>query len=516
MKKTTMIKATIGIFAITSLSKLTGFFREVMIAYRFGSDFGTDAYFISNTIYAVIFGFAGAGLGAAIIPVLSRIRDEKRITEEDYIGSLTTFFAIVSIILIGLSFLFAKPLVKIFAVGFTGTQLDTAVSYLRIGLPVIFCNFMYSIYEAYSHSKNRFYMVASGGIVMNAVVILYLAFFYERFGIKGLIASNILAYGLRALYVYLPLGKSGIKLMAAVRRDEYLKATYNIMLPIMVSSIISYINLAIDRTLASTLVEGSISSLKYAAQVRTSVNGLLITSMITVIYPSFSEWIVKDDKEKIKKVFTYTVSMIIILVIPITVGIMTLNKEIVDVVYSRGAFNAEDARMTSSALFYYSIGIAGGGMGMFINKVYYAYHDSRTTLKTGAAAVGLNIVLNLILVRYMAHNGLALATSIVALFHTSIKFWLLRKKDLEIEYGRIMSIITKSLMSSFIMVASLRVITENMIDIGTGSNVIRLLKLTITSGAGALVYFILIYLLYLKNTNLMKNVQERIKKRMTK
>lgn len=82
MKKNVMIKATLGIVAITSLSKLTGFFREVMIAYRFGSDFTTDAYFVSNSIYGVIFGLAGAGLASAIIPVLSRIRNEKKITED--------------------------------------------------------------------------------------------------------------------------------------------------------------------------------------------------------------------------------------------------------------------------------------------------------------------------------------------------------------------------------------------------------------------------------------------------
>ena len=516
MKKTTMIKATIGIMVITSLSKLTGFFREVMIAYRFGSDFATDAYFISNTIYAVIFGFAGAGLGSAIIPVLSRIRDEKKTSEGDYIGNISRFFTLVSLALIVLSYFLARPLVKIFAVGFTGAQLDTAVSYLRIGLPVIFCNFMYSIYQAFSHSKNKFYMVASGGIVMNAVILVYLALFYEDFGIPGLIFSNILAYGLRALYIYVPLRKFSGKLLGPVKRDEYLKATYNIMLPIMISSIISYINLAVDRTLASTLVEGSISALKYAALVRTSINGLLIHSMITVIYPSFSEWIVKGDSKKLKKMFTYTVSMITILVIPITIGIMTLNNEIIDVIYARGAFDAEDARMASSALFYYSLGMAGSGMGMFIDKVYYAYHDSKTTMKTGMLAVVLNIVLNLILVRYMAHNGLALATSIVALSHTSLKFWLLRKKNLEIEYKRILSIMLKSLASSAVMAATVRFIAAYAIDIRTGESIVRLVKLLVTAGAGGLVYFMLIYFLYLKDTNLMKNAQEKLRKRIKK
>lgn len=516
MKKTTMIKATIGIMAITSISKLTGFFREVMIAYRFGSDFGTDAYFIANTIYSVIFGFAGAGLGAAIIPVLSRIREEKKLEEGNYISNITLFFTIVSFLVIGVSFFLARPLVKVFAVGFSGAQLDTAVSYLRIGLPVIFCNFMYSIYEAFSHSRNRFYRVAGGGILMNAVVVLYLALLYDRYGIPGLIVSNILAYGLRALFIYLPMAGFASKRPRLNIRDQYLKATYNIMVPIMVSSIISYINLAVDRTLASTLVEGSISSLKYAAVMKTAVNGLLITSMVTVIYPSFSEWIVKGDGEKLKKMFTYAVSMITILVIPITVGIMTLNREIVDVVYARGAFDPQAAAMTSSALFYYALGMAGSGMGLFINKVYYAYHDSRTTMMTGIGAVILNIVLNLILVRYMAHKGLALATSIVALVNTSVKFRLLRKKDLQIEYGRILSIILKSLGSSAVMAGLVWVLATYFIDIREGTSIVRLVKLVSTAGIGALVYFALIYFLYLRKTTIMRDMQKKIRKRMTR
>jgi putative peptidoglycan lipid II flippase len=511
MKKNVMIKATLGIVAITSLSKLTGFFREVMIAYRFGSDFTTDAYFVSNSIYGVIFGLAGAGLASAIIPVLSRIRNEKKITEDEYISNLTSFFAMVAILLIVISYILAKPLVKIFAVGFTGEQLTIATGYLRIGLPVIFCNFMYSIYEAYSHSKNKFFIVASGGIIMNIVVVAYLALFYDRFGIHGLIVSNILAYGFRALYIYLPLSKD-TRLRPTIKiRDQYLKATYGIMLPIMVSSVISHINLAVDRTLASTLVEGSISALQYSSQTRYAINGLLITSMITVIYPSFSEWIVKDDSEKIKKIFTYSISMMTILVIPITVGIMTLNHEIVNVIYSRGAFSDEASIMTASALFYYSLGMAGAGIGMFINKVYFAFHDSKTTMKTGMVSVALNIILNLILVRYMAHNGLALATSIAVTLNTVVKMYLLKHKNMEIEYKKILSIMVKSIFASVIMAVVVKS-TSSVLYITSGTSIIRLIKLLLTVGAGAIVYFILIYFLYLRNTSMMKMLKKKIRK----
>lgn len=513
MERNMMIKATIGIMVITSLSKVTGFFREVMIAYRFGSDFTTDAYFITNSIYGVIMGLAGAGLASAIIPVLSRIRNEKKATEEEYISNITIFFALVSVLLIFISYIFARPIVKIFAMGFTGEQLTTAEGYLRIGLPVIFFNFMYHIYEAYNHSKDKFYIVASSGMVVNTVVVSYLALFYNRYGIEGLIVCNIIAFGARAIYIYLPLSKYTRIRPRLKIRDEYLKATYRIMLPIMISSIIGYINLAVDRTLASTLVEGSISALQYASHTRTAVNSLLITSMVTVIYPSFSEWIVRGDRKKLKKMFTYSMNMITILVIPITVGIMSLNSEIVDVVYSRGAFSAEDALMTSSALFYYSLGIAGAGLGFFLNKVYYAFHDSKTTMKTGIASVVINIILNLILVRYMVHNGLALATSIAATLNAAVKLYLLRHKDMEVEYKNIIAIILKSILASSIMASAVKVMSSCLIDITTGTSIMRFVKLMVTVGLGAIVYFVIIYFLYLKNTTILKKITEKIRKK---
>ncbi len=513
MKKNTMIKATIGILIITSISKLTGFFREVMIAYRFGSDFTTDAYFVSNSIYAVIFGLAGAGLSAAIIPILSRIRNEKKTTEGEYINNMAVLFTLVSFIVISIAYIFAKPLVKIFAVGFTGEELSITTRYLRIGLPIIYCNFMYSIFEAFNHSRNRFFLVASGGMLVNAVVVSYLAIFYDRFGMEGLIVSNILAYGLRALLIYLPLSKDTGKKLSLKIKDEYLKATYSIMFPLMISAIIMQINLIVDRTLASTLVEGSISALRYAAQTRYAINGLFITAMVTVIYPSFSEWIVKDDKEKLKKMFTYSMNMITILVIPLTAGLTTLNHEIVDVIYSRGAFNAEAVYMTSSALFYYSLGIAATGMGLFINKVYYAYQDSKTTMKIGMAAVVLNIILNLILVRYMAHNGLALATSIVATLSVIVKIYLLKNKNLEIEYKNILSIMVKSIIASVPMALVVKSMSS-LLYITSGTSIIKVIKLISTVGAGAIVYFVLIYFLYLRNTNMMKTLQEKIRKRI--
>ena len=55
---------------------------------------------------------------------------------------------------------------------------------------------------------------------------------------------------------------------------------------------------------------------------------------------------------------------------------------------------------------------------------------------------------------------------------------------------------------------------SSLLSITSGTSIIRFIKLISTVGAGALVYFILIYFLYLKNTNMMKTLQEKIRKRI--
>lgn len=74
----------------------------------------------------------------------------------------------------------------------------------------------------------------------------------------------------------------------------------------------------------------------------------------------------------------------------------------------------------------------------------------------------------------------------------------------------------KSLASSVVMAAVVKFMVSNVMDITTGSSLIRLLKLMAASGAGAIVYLVLIYFLYLRNTSVMKNVKEKIKKTMKK
>ena len=117
------------------------------------------------------------------------------------------------------------------------------------------------------------------------------------------------------------------------------------------------------------------------------------------------------------------INLVLLITIPATVGIIVLAQPIVEVAFERGEFTAADTIMTKQALIFYSLGLVAMGMRLLITRVYYSLHNTRTPMINGALSVGFNISLNLILIRYMAHAGLAFATSISVTVATLILFF---------------------------------------------------------------------------------------------
>ncbi len=107
---------------------------------------------------------------------------------------------------------------------------------------------------------------------------------------------------------------------------------------------------------------------------------------------------------------------------------MIFAEPVVSLVFGRGAFDAVAMDMTVSSLFYYSIGMLGVGLRDILSRAFYSMQDTKTPMLNASVAALMNIVLNIVLSRFMGIGGLALATSISALFCTGTLFVSLRKK----------------------------------------------------------------------------------------
>lgn len=90
------------------------------------------------------------------------------------------------------------------------------------------------------------------------------------------------------------------------------------------------------------------------------------------------------------------------------------SKEIVQILFGRGAFDENTVLFVSRALKIYALGIVGASFRDVLNKVFYSMKDTKTPMINGTIAVAVNIGLNVVLVRRFEYLGLAFATSISA------------------------------------------------------------------------------------------------------
>jgi putative peptidoglycan lipid II flippase len=137
--------------------------------------------------------------------------------------------------------------------------------------------------------------------------------------------------------------------------------------------------------------------------------------------------------------------------VPATVGLIVLANPIVRVIFERRAFLPSDTVATAAALQFYAVGLLGYSIVRIASPTFYALGDSRTPVTISIASVIANAVLNLALVRTLGYRGLALGTSIAALFNAAALIWFLHRRLDGLDDRRVLSSFARIVMASLAM-----------------------------------------------------------------
>ena len=302
----------------------------------------------------------------------------------------------------------------------------------------------------------------------------------------------------------------------ATLSDENIKKMLFLIGPVLIGVAVTQVNSIVDRTIASTLVEGSISALNYATKLNQFVMGMFIVSISSVIYPVLSRLSSENNKEKFNESIVRSINTVILLIIPISVGAIILANPIVKILFQRGEFDARATQMTAVALTFYSIGMLGYGLRDILGKVFYSLQDTKTPMINGVIAMSLNIILNISFVKFtnMQLAGLAFATSISSLVTITLLFFSLRRKIGNFGEKNIFSVLVKSLISAGLM-AIVTTFSYKFINNILGQGFIQnVITLGLAVLAGAIVYGICIILLKVSEVKvIIDGIKSKLKKK---
>ncbi len=447
----------------TTVSRVLGYIRDMLVAHVFGAGLMADAFYAAYRIPNLLRRLLGEGsLSASFIPVLSEYLNTKSKEEtQELINIVFTALTIILTVLMILGIIFAPQIVHVIAYGFTSDpeKFALTVSLTRLMFPFLLFICLAALLLGIANTLSRFFIAAVAPASLSVAEIVFVMAIAPLLTpdnqIKGL-AISVIAGGLGQFIIQWPqIRNMGWHLKFKINFNHPgLKKIGLLMLPALIGLSVDQINAFVDTMLGSSLEQGSITALYYSNRVMQLPLAIFGIAFSSVALPAMSKAVAEKNMPALKETFNFAVRFIIFILVPSAIGLMVIGFPIIHVLFERGQFNRHATMLTNSAMFYYSLGLPAYAIAKVVASAFYSHQETKTPVKIAAMAMVLNVILCLILMRFMGVGGLALASAIASYFNSGALLLILRKKIGLLGIRRILKTTVKTLTAGAVMAVS--------------------------------------------------------------
>lgn len=492
---------TVGGF--TLLSRVTGFARDIVLAYVLGAGPVADAFFVAlrlpNHFRAI---FAEGAFNAAFVPIYAQIRKQDGSTRARSLSDRVFMLLLGSqLVLLAIAWLFTPAVISLLAPGFAGEpgRFALAVELTRITFPYLLLVSLVTLYGGIVNALDRFATPAAAPILLNAsmIVTLALAAFFPT-------AAHAAAWGvliaglLEALLVGGDAWRSGdLPRLRWPHVDAGLRTFLGRFAPATLGSAQTQIALFADTIIASFLASGALSALYYADRINQLPIGVIGIAVGTVLLPEMATRIAAGDEQRARHSQNRAIEFALLMSVPCLLAFLILPELIMRALFTRGAFTAEDAQAAGATLAAYAIGLLPFVLMRSLSVTFLARGDTWTPVVALFFAVLVNVALKIALMGRYAQVGLAFATSIGAWVNFALLGWFACRRNLIALDSRLKRSAGKLVIAGLALAAVLA-LGEHALRVGSaGPSAMRdLTSLALLAVLGAMVYFGIVLALF--------------------
>lgn len=521
--KPTMFKSAMVMAIATMCSRLFGLVREQLIAAYFGASGLTDAFFVAYRIPNLFRDlFAEGAFSSAFVPNFVKARQESLESARELLWEL--FFILILIvgsITIGITF-GAETLIDLFAPTF---KEDIARFTIAVGLTKIMASFILwtslaALMMGALNSLKVFFLPAIAPAFFNIIVILSILIFTGYLSDKGIepvyaLGLGVLLGGIGQFFIQLPAiikNGYGFKIPKKLFSPKSIKVLM-LLGPGLIGFAATQFNLIVNTVLASMSAVGAVSWLSYGFRLFQLPVGILGVSLGNSNLVYFADAWKAGDKEKANKVLSQSYHFALMLLLPVTVLTMIFARDIVSLVFQRGAFDLFSTEMTTKALRWYAFGLPCYGLYKIFVPVFYTLDKARLPVATSILGIIFNIVFCLYFTPKFGFEWLAIGTSLSMVLNVLVQSYFL-KKNLNIALSffftfRVLKYIIASALSGAI--GSYIAKSYNFIE---GNLFFRLLSVSFALAFCLLCYIFVIYIF--GERQVIDNLLSRLRRKGTK
>lgn len=436
-----LLKAASTVSLLTLASRITGLVREQLVAATFGASGATDAFNVAFRIPNLLRRlFAEGAFAQAFVPILAHTREnDGDDATHRLIDAVATVLMWALVVTCVFGVLAAPWLVWLIGSGLK--EFDLAARMTRWMFPYIGFMSMVALSAGILNTWRRFAVPALTPVLLNLSVIAAAYWGAPLFGRWGLhpilaLAAGVMLGGLLQAAVQIPalravgcVPRFGLSLRAlrGAWRHPGVRRVLSRMAPALLGVSVAQISMLINTQIASHVAVGAVSWLTFADRLMEFPTGLLGVALGVVLLPQLAAARARDDAQQYSDMLDWGLRMVVLLALPCAVALVVFPRALVSVVFHYGAFTLADVDMTTRALRGYGVGL----MGLIGVKVlapgFYARQDTRTPVRIALVVLVATQAMNLVLVPWLGHAGLALSIGLGAMLNAAWLFTGLRR-----------------------------------------------------------------------------------------
>jgi putative peptidoglycan lipid II flippase len=402
----------------------------------FGASAATDAFNVAFRIPNLFRRlFAEGAFSQAFVPMIGATRErEGDGATQTLIDAVATVLAWVLLAACIAGVVGAPVLVWLIGSGLA--QFDTAVLLTRLMFPYIGLMSLVALAAGILNTWKRFAVPAATPVLLNLAVIgaaWWGAPWFERLGVQPILAlaAGVMLGGVLQALVQIPALRAIGKLprvalvpakLRAAWRHAGTRRVLESMAPALLGVSVAQLSLVINTQIASHVAVGAVSWLSYADRLMEFPTALLGVALGVVLLPQLAAADARADAARYSGLLDWGLRLVMLLALPCALALVIFPVGLVSVLYHYGRFSAADVQATVLALQGYGAGLIGIIAVKVLAPAFYARGDIRTPVKIAIGVLAATQALNLMLVPWLGHAGLALSIGLGALLNAG---WLL-------------------------------------------------------------------------------------------
>ena len=421
--------------SFTFISRILGFFRDIINARVLGAGMLSDAFFIAFRLPNLFRSlFAEGAMNSAFIPIYSKKLTHNEIDTPQFVGKIIFLIGIFLIFFCGLAEIFMREILSTIAPGFEkeNEYFEVGIILGRIMFPFLFFITITAIYGCTIQSHGKFIPTSSYPIIMNIVLIIasFTSFLIPVYSLSyGVIISGIFQLIFlisSAKYYKIPIG---FPLLDKTFFNYDIKHFFRKLLPSILTSCVTRIGITIDMMIASSTV-GAVSYIYYSDRLYQLPLSIIGVTLANVLLPSLSKITSrityykenqkheehKELSDKLEIIQSRIFEFAFILILPATIGLYLLAEDICALIFGNnsGNFSQDALKATGDFLKILCLALPANILNNIFNSILFANHITKFTTKTAIYTLILNLTVNFTLFYKFKYGYQCVAIATVA------------------------------------------------------------------------------------------------------